>query len=207
MTEAQEYEYEALDELLEDVYQMYGKIEKRRSGLERTLGHEVSDEAKKEFERTERLLSDAEDAIRGRLNELDEDYCVRTARYGTHSHWYNKRIAELAKAAGVNCVALSLHVFKDEEDAIGYIVDKGLASLNYESTCKAVKEFRAKRDAERWQKYREASDIDSIALDLKVRYADLDAVIEYLRANGFSGCGMSVTCAAIERYYAEKCTA
>lgn len=207
MTEAQEYEYEALDGLLEDVYKMYGKIDEHRIGLARVLGREVPDDAEREFVRTERLLSDAEYAIRGRLNELDEDYCVETARHGTHSRWYNRRLACLAKTAGINYVALEQVNYHDVEDAIAYIVKKGLASQKYEATCAAVRKFADKRSAERWEKYDRASDIDTFALDLKVPYAELDAVIEYLRANGLSGQGMPETCEAIERYYADKRTA
>ncbi|MBQ3345827.1 MAG: hypothetical protein IJG39_01920 [Synergistaceae bacterium] len=201
MTEEQEYEYDVLDEFLGDVYGMYRQISERRNELEKILGHEISEEVSREFERAEWSLSDTEQAIRGRMNELNEDYCVRDSRYGSHNRWYNKRLAGMAKVAGINYVALDRVKFQDIEDAIRYIQENGLSSLNYNETCEAVKKFEAIRDRERWDKYHEARDIDTFALDLKVAYGDLDAVIEYLRQNGYSGKDMSSTCRGIEAFY------
>ena len=207
MTEEQEYEYDVLDEFLGDVYGMYCQISERRNELEKILGHEISEEVSREFERAEWSLSDTERAIRGRMNELNEDYCVRDSRYSTHSMWYNKRLAGMAKVAGINYVALDRVKFQDIEDAIRYIQENGLSSLNYNETCEAVKKFEEIRDRERWDKYLEARDINTSALDLKVSYAELDAVITYLRANGYAGHDMLSTCAGIEEYYTKKRTA
>ena len=201
MTEEQEYEYDVLDEFLGDVYGMYRQISERRNELEKILGHEISEEVSREFERAEWSLSDTEQAIRGRMNELNEDYCVRDSRYGSHNRWYNKRLARMAKVAGINYVALDRVKFQDIEDAIRYIQENGLSSLNYNETCEAVKKFEAIRDRERWDKYHEARDINTSALDLKVSYGDLDAVIEYLRLNGYSGKDMPSTCNGIEAFY------
>ena len=196
MTELQEREYGELDEILSDISAMYDKLEVRRE--------EVSENVKQELDRAESQLYDTERAVRGRMNELNEDYCVRDSRYGSNIRIYSKRLAGLAKRAGINYVALDRVNYHDREDAMRYIEDNGLASLNYEATCAAVKKFEEIRREEYWKKYHAAEDINTQALMLKVPYAELDAVIDYLRANGYAGHDMPSTCKGIEKYYAER---
>lgn len=191
MTELQEHEYDVLSEVLEDVIRIMSETEDMYDGLPEGI--------RAELERIVWQASDAEQAIRGRLNELNEDYCLYAP--GT---CYNKRHVKLARAAGINYVALDRVNYRDREDAIRYIKDNGLTSLNYESTCAAVKKFDEIRLKEYCEKYHAAEDINTQALMLAVPYGDLDSVIEYLRVNGYAGHDMPSTYEGIQKYYAEK---
>ena len=199
MTELQEREYEILDGILSDISSMYTKLEVQSEVISKSIADELL--------KAEYRLTDTELAIRGRMNELNEDYCLRDGRYGANGHSYSLRFARMAKAAGINYVALEHVNYRDREDAIRYIANNGLASLNYEATRAAIKKFTEIRNREYWEKYRSAQDIDTQALMLKVPYGELDAVIEYLRTRGFSGHDFPSTCAGIEEYYAQKRTA
>lgn len=202
MTELQEREYDVLNKVLSNIFTIIREIEEANEEMERELMQKVPEGISGEMERIVWQASDAERAIRGRLNELNEDYCVNNP-----DTYYSKRHARLARAAGINYVALDRVNYHDREDAIRYIEDNGLASLNYVATCVAVEKFEEIRRKEYWEKYHAAKDINTQALMLKVPYAELDAVIEYLRARGFAGHDMLSTCAGIEEYYAEKRTA
>lgn len=202
MTELQGREYDVLNEVLSKLLTVIRETEEASEEMERELGKEVPEGISREMERIVWKASDAERAIRGRLNELNEDYCVNNP-----DTYYSKRLVRLARAAGINYVALDRVDYHDREDAIRYIEDNGLASLNYEATCAAVKKFEEIRREEYWEKYHAAQDINTQALILKVPYAELDAVIKYLRARGFAGHDMPSTCAGIEEYYAGKRTA
>ena len=199
MTEKQEREYEVLDEILSDISAVYEKLEVRRDGISESIANKLDGAASR--------IYDTELAIRGRLNELNEDYCVRDGRYGSNGRLYSPKFARMAKTAGINYVALERVNYHDREAAMRYIQDNGLASLNYEATCAAVREFEEKRNREYWEKYHAARDLNIQALMLKVLYEELDAVIEYLRANGYAGKDFPLTCDGIEEYYAERRTA
>lgn len=202
MTELQGREYDVLNVVLSKLLTVIRETEEASEEMERELGKEVPEGISREMERIVWKASDAEQAIRGRMNELNEDYCVNTPDV-----YYSKRLVRLARTSGINYVALERVNYHDREDAIRYIEDNGLASLNYEATCAAVKKFTEIRDREYWEKYHAAKDINTQALMLKVPYAELDAVIEYLRSRGFAGHNFPSTCAGIEEYYAEKRTA
>ena len=92
------------------------------------------------------LLFKAELMLMGRMNELYEDYCARWEKTYGFSTMYRKE-AELAREKGVNFVALWEHVASSEgkTEAIAYIAENGLSSLNYEATCKAIEEYKRDR--------------------------------------------------------------
>lgn len=207
MTELQELEYELLNRVLGNLFTIIEKAEESSEEMERELGKRLPKGIADEMLQIVYQTIDTGRAIRGRLNELNEDYCISDGRYGTNGRSYNLRLASKAKSAGINYVALDRLNYRDIEDAIRYIEKKGLASLNYEATCVAVKKFEEIRNEEYWEKYHAAEDINTQALMLKVSYAELDAVITYLRANGYAGHDMLSTCAGIEEYYAKKRTA
>ena len=202
MTELQEQKYDVLSRVLSNIITMIRVSEEASEELERGLGNEVPEVISREMERVVWQMSDAEQAIRGHLNELNEDYCVNNP-----DTYYNQRLARLARTAGINYVAIDRVNYHDREDAIRYIEENGLASLNYEATCAAVEKFKEIRNREYWEKYHAAEDINTQALMLSVPYAELDAVIEYLRANGYAGHDMPSTCKGIEEYYTLKRTA
>lgn len=135
-----EVEYSECEERIEDIRHMMCVIED-------DMPEDVT-EAKKEssFGRVYDLLWKCELTLMGRMNELEPDYCAEYEREYSMSKLHRKE-AELARENGVNFVALWEHVPSSEgkTEAIGYIVAKGLASLNYEATCKAIEEYEANR--------------------------------------------------------------
>ena len=92
------------------------------------------------------LLFKAELMLMGRMNELEEDYCARWEKAYGFSTLYRKE-AELARENGVNFVALweYVHGAESKAEAIRYMKEHGLASLNYEATCAAIEEYERDR--------------------------------------------------------------
>ena len=84
--------------------------------------------------------------LMGRMNELEPDYCAEYERDYGFSTMYRKE-AELARENGVNFVALWEEVpgAESKAEAVAYITEHGLASLNYEATCEAIEEYERDR--------------------------------------------------------------
>lgn len=89
------------------------------------------------FDRAEWLMSDVYDFIEGRLQELDPTYSERKA-------WSPKAKAQAKKALsyGINYQAFKGVPYEETDNALIYIEAHGLASMNYEATRKALREFR-----------------------------------------------------------------
>lgn len=97
------------------------------------------------FGRVYDLLWECELTLMGRMNELEPDYCAKYERKYFMSEFHKKE-AELARENGVNFVALWEHVpSADVAEVIAYIKANGLASLNYEATCNAIKQYESDR--------------------------------------------------------------
>ena len=84
--------------------------------------------------------------LMGRMNELEPDYCAEYERTYGFSTLFKKE-AELARENGVNFVALWEEVpgAESKAEAVAYITEHGLASLNYEATCEAIEEYERDR--------------------------------------------------------------
>lgn len=136
MTEEQEHEYNVCEEKVRDLRHM-------KDTIENDMPEDVTERDKQSaLGRLYDSLEKAEFALMGRMNELDEDYCVRYERNYSISTIFRQE-AERAREAGVNFVALWELVSSRErkEEVIAYLTAKGLASLNYELTCKAIEKY------------------------------------------------------------------
>ena len=93
------------------------------------------------YNNLERLFSGVWDSIEGRMQELNPKYCEFQ-----HS-WMSdkaplKQMMTYARQEGINFISLQGMSIEDTKQAIEFISSHGLASMNYEATCEAVKEYR-----------------------------------------------------------------
>ena len=123
---------------LDDVQHMIYQLEEDRASTVNEYGGNILQPT---FDRVTEQLEEVQYRILGRLNELDEDYC--TGYWGQERYKYCQAEAEEAYALGINFVAVE-HLCSrfDMGLCMGYIKSNGLASLSYEKTCAAVKEFQ-----------------------------------------------------------------
>ena len=96
-----------------------------------------------EYDQVERMLSNVMDYITGRIEELSPG----TYKHKHETFYYaSEREREAMRYAlqeGINYVALTgLYPIARRIDAIEYISEHRLASLNYEKTCQAVREYQ-----------------------------------------------------------------
>ena len=94
------------------------------------------------YDSLERLFSSVWDSIQGRMQELNPKYCEFQ-----HS-WMSdkaplKQMMSYARQESINFIPLQGLGIEDMKQAIEFISSYGLASMNYEATCEAVKEYRA----------------------------------------------------------------
>ena len=94
------------------------------------------------YDSLERLFSSVWDSIQGRMQELNPKYCEFQ-----HS-WMSdkaplKQMMSYARQESINFIPLQGMSIEDTKQAIEFISSHGLASMNYEATCEAVKEYRA----------------------------------------------------------------
>ena len=135
-----ELEYSACEDRVADIRHLMSVIDDDMPEDESEDGKESS------LGRVYDLLWKCELTLMGRMNELEEDYCARWEKAYGFSTQYRKE-AELARENGVNFVALWEYVpgAESKAEAIGYMKEHGLASLNYEATCAAIKEYERDR--------------------------------------------------------------
>ena len=99
--------------------------------------------ATSEYDKLESMLWNVQDCIEGRIEELRPGYCEGAYRGRFSGH---KGMMHYALQEGINYVGLREVYYNDLrcKDAIEYISERGLSSMNYEATCQAVGEFRHK---------------------------------------------------------------
>ena len=129
-----EDEYFIWEELRDKVSRVLGEVEDGRSRVKSTW-----DEDTPSFDHLDHMLYAAHCYIEGRLQELEPQY----------SEWqaYGKREKSLAKKAlsyGVNFQALTGLPDDEANEVLEYIKERGLASMSYEATRKALEEFWVK---------------------------------------------------------------
>ena len=88
-----------------------------------------------EFDSLERLTSVVLDYIDGRLQELDAGYSERNTQ-GLY-----RRQAELAREYGINYIPFQGTDPEEIPEILAFISSAGLASMNYEQTCKAKRKY------------------------------------------------------------------
>ena len=94
------------------------------------------------YDGLERLFSGIWDSIQGRMQELNPYY------YEDMHSWLSdkaplKQMMSYSRQKGINFIPLQGMSIEDTKQAIEFISSHGLASMNYEATCEAVKEYRA----------------------------------------------------------------
>ena len=118
-----------LNQLLDDVDEL-------RSEWRRTSG--VS--ATEEYDRLKEMLNETRAYVQGRIQELDPTYCERRREYRYASPETREAI-QYARQEGINYIALEQTLIgSDIVDAIEYISRRGLASMKYDATRRAIHE-------------------------------------------------------------------
>ena len=130
------YRLEAVKDALAQVF--YQLDESRRESI-----RETGDALKPEYDNIEYMLSNVQNLIEGRIQELNPYYSE-----DQHS-WCNEDAPMMvqmrqAREKGINYVALQGLSTEECDHAIRYISEHGLASMNYEATREALQEFRKK---------------------------------------------------------------
>ena len=135
-----ELEYSACEDRIEDIRHLMSIID------DDMPEDETERQKQSALGRVYDRLWECELMLMGRMNELEPDYCAEYERTYGFSTMYRKE-AELARENGVNFVALWEEVpgAESKAEAVAYITEHGLASLNYEATCAAIEEY--KRDS------------------------------------------------------------
>ena len=127
-----------LESLKDAVEQAMNVMYTARDGSERDTGGQNA----KWYDSLERLFSSVWDNIQGRMQELNPKY------YEFQHSWMSdkaplKQMMSYARQEGINFIPLQGMSIEDTKQAIEFISSHGLASMNYEATCEAVKEYRA----------------------------------------------------------------
>ena len=135
-----ELEYSACEDRIEDIRHLMSIID------DDMPEDETERQKQSALGRVYDRLWQCELMLMGRMNELEPDYCAEYERTYGFSTQYRKE-AELARENGVNFVALWEHVPSSEgkADAVAYMKEHGLVSLNYEATCDAIEEYKRDR--------------------------------------------------------------
>ena len=124
-------EVELWEDLQHSVSEVLGMIGDSRSQVK-----DRWDDPTPSFDRAERLMSEVYDFIDGRLQELDPEYSERKA-------WGPKAKAQARKALsyGINYQAFKGVPYEETDRALSYIEEHGLASMDYETTRQAIRQF------------------------------------------------------------------
>ena len=145
MTDAEIIEYDIWQERLREIERIsYHVMEYDKEDVIRAYGGNMLQPT---FDRVGEMLEEIAWKIKGRLNELDDCYCVDD--YYAKDEWWNHRSeAEYAQQLGINYVALKHERLYSEADrAMDYIAKNKLASTSYDKTLKAVKQYQAEKIA------------------------------------------------------------
>lgn len=134
--EAAYYEACNWQDLLEKLRDVLNQLDDNRTSYRRETG-----ESTEEYDRAEKLLYVVHSYMRGRIQELDHDYCENRFRNPYRSKFEYEMMA-YARQEGINYVALEeVYPAERRKDVIEYIMETGKASMKYEKTCEAVRDY------------------------------------------------------------------
>ena len=135
-----ELEYSACEDRIEDIRHLMSVID------DDMPEDETERQKQSALGRVYDRLWECELMLMGRMNELEPDYCAEYERTYGFSTMFRKE-AEIARENGVNFVALWEQIpgAESKADAVAYMKEHGLASLNYEATCAAIEEYKRDR--------------------------------------------------------------
>ena len=145
MTEAESMEYSTWRERLADIERMKSQIvDCDKEDTIKDYGGEMEQAT---FDRVEALLEEIEWRIKGRLNELDDGYCLED--FNAKREWWNLRPeAEYAQQLGINYVAIAHEgLYSERRKVMDYIATNSLASMSYDTTVAAVRQYRQEKIA------------------------------------------------------------
>ncbi len=94
-----------------------------------------------DYDKLEVILYQLEDYINGRIEELNPGSYRQELSGRFYVDRTEREAMRYAKQEGINYVALTLLPKESRIDAIDYIREHGMASLNYEKTCLAAHEY------------------------------------------------------------------
>ena len=121
-----EDEFFVWQDLRGDVMSLLGVMYDRRDSIKATPW-----EGTPKFDRLERLMSGILNYIDGQMQELDAGYSERNTT-GLY-----RRQAELAREYGINYIPFQGSCQEELPEVFSFISAEGLASMDYEQTCKA----------------------------------------------------------------------
>ena len=120
------------------------QIDDSRSDTKKLTGERKTPE----FDNLESLLMNVHDYISGQIEELMPGWHKREQELRFHALPKEREVLASALAEGINAVALARLCTSQMFEAIEYIRDHRLASMNYEASCRAVCEYEeARRNA------------------------------------------------------------
>ena len=127
------------EELNEQLSHLIYSVQDSRSDHER----ESHDAITPEYDSLEAMLSNVQSYVEGRIEELRPGYYEGKYENVHYASSEQREMMRYALQEGINYVGLHEVFFNPLQckDAIEYIVEHKLASMNYEATCKAVDEY------------------------------------------------------------------
>ena len=136
--------------LRESIGHVLCQIDDSRSDTKKLTGESQTPE----FDNLESLLMSVHDYISGQIEELMPGWHKREQELRFHALSEEREVLASALSEGINAVALARLCTSQMFEAIEYIRDHRLASMNYEASCRAVCEYEEARrcailDAER----------------------------------------------------------
>lgn len=142
------YEWE---NLRSSIRRVLSQLDDSREDTRKLTGiHETPD-----FDNLESLLMSVHDYISGHIEELTPGRHKWEQEVRFHALPEERRVLESALKAGINAVALERLCISQRMEAVRYISAHGLASLNYEASCRAVCEYEEARRSEILSTYRQ----------------------------------------------------
>lgn len=136
LRESDSYRWEELNDQLRH---LIACVQESRSKCER----ESQEIGTSEYDSLESMLYDVQNYVEGRIEELRPGYYERKYESVHYASMRQQEMMRYALQEGINYVGLHEVFFNPLQckNAIEYIVEHRLASMNYEATCKAVDEY------------------------------------------------------------------
>lgn len=129
------------EKLNEQVRHLIDSVQESRSDHER----ESHDAITPEYDSLETMLCDVQEYVEGRIEELRPGYYEGKYESVNYASSRQQEMMRYALQEGINYVGLRKVSYNSQlcKDAIEYIMEHRLASMNYGATCKAVEEYLA----------------------------------------------------------------
>lgn len=139
------YEWE---KLRESIGHVLCQIDDSRADTKKLTGSRQTPE----FDNLESLLMSVHNYISGQIEELMPGWHKREQELRFRALPEERKLLDTALAEGINAVAFARLCTWERTEAIEYIRTHGLASMNYEASCRGVCEYEeARRNAIREQ--------------------------------------------------------